>query len=251
MCVCVWTERCEEEWLLMVVVEFELRWQPCDRRPPCPSTTAQQTRHGCSQPQSSCVYQLDSSRIGSTAAAFSTVANTDGSRRSAPRSAGNPWESECNATQPLCWTYSSAGCRRRARSTAATTGSGGRSFELELGFSTSRLTSAFAALYATFGSAPRAGHSTVFLVSFEIISSDVSFQRFFWIIISSSKTNMKKHEKTSIHLRRRHGCSLVALDMFVEIRFQLCPAGIIESWHGSNRGNGRQPQRSGEGFTQR
>ena len=48
------------------------------------------------------------------------------------------------------------------------------------------------------------------------------------------KKNIEK--KTSIHLRRRHGCSLVALDMFVESRFERCPAGMIVSQHGSNGG---------------
>ena len=40
--------------------------------------------------------------------------------------------------------------------------------------------------------------------------------------------NKKKHRKTSTHLRRRHGCSLVASDVIIESRFQRSPAGSIE-----------------------
>ena len=57
---------------------------------PLPSTgSVPQTRHGCSQTQSSSVYQSNRSRSGSTVAAALTVARTDASRCSAPRSAGN------------------------------------------------------------------------------------------------------------------------------------------------------------------
>ena len=54
--------------------------------------------------------------------------------------------------------------------------------------------------------------------------------------IFKDKTTKGKNTsaKTSIHLRRRHGCSLVAFDVLIESRFQLCPAGI--SWHGSDGG---------------
>ena len=38
------------------------------------------------------------------------------------------------------------------------------------------------------------------------------------------------NKSTSIHLRRRHGCSLVAFDMLIESRLQRSPAGLIESW---------------------
>ena len=59
-------------------------------------------------------------------------------------------------------------------------------------------------------------------------------------IFSSSKTKpekIKTSTKTSIHLRRRHACSLVAFDVLIESRFQLCPAGSIEiDCHGSDGG---------------
>ena len=56
--------------------------------------------------------------------------------------------------------------------------------------------------------------------------------------IFKDKTTRNKttSRKTSIHLRRRHGCSLVAFDVLIESRLESCPAGSIESCHGSNGG---------------
>ena len=65
-----------------------------------------------------------------------------------------------------------------------------------------------------------------------------SFTSFPIFSSSNDKTTKDKNTsaKTSIHLRRRHVCSLVAFDVLIESRFQLCPAEIIESCHGSDGG---------------
>ena len=93
----------------------------------------------------------------------------------------------------------------------------------------SRQLNASAALLAAFGSTPP-GVLVFFVWGMELNSNDVfhCFWTFFKDDKQKKEKNIKKHRRTC----NATGCSLVALNMMIEIGCQRCPAGSIELLHG-------------------